>query len=550
MSLFGKFLGVGGATSASRVLGFVREAMIAAALGAGPVADAFYAALRFPNLFRRLFAEGAFNSAFVPIFAKEVEANGEESAAQFAGEVFSVLALVLAVLTAIALAFMPFLAATVIAPAFQDTPDKFDLTVLLARIMFPYLAAMSLVAMLSGVLNSFRKYFLAALAPVLLNIVLIGVLLMALNTGWDDRLVGVALAIGVVVAGLLQLGLLVYGLMRLGFRFSPKRPRLTPQVKRLLTLAAPAALTGGIVQINLVIGQIIASQQDGAIALLNYADRIYQLPLGVIGIAIGVVLLPELARALGAGEQKTALTLQNRSLEFGLGLTVPAAVALALTPVPFNSPTAWATNFGQIQTAATEPCSVTARWVSSKMSAAVQSSFRFVRSRRPRARFAMSVAERSAMSNLLHKCSDEVFHARHAGLRNTLGLIVGQFLRLQACTVVGDDRQGGNPQPQKTGHDHFRNGGHANRIRTQHLRHADFGRRLEGRAGEPHVNTFRQRTAGLLRHLFHDAAQLRIVSRTHVEEPFLVLFADQRVLAGPVDVVGNQHRATGRHVLA
>jgi putative peptidoglycan lipid II flippase len=335
MSLFGKFLGVGGATSASRVLGFVREAMIAAALGAGPVADAFYAALRFPNLFRRLFAEGAFNSAFVPIFAKEVEANGKDSAAQFAGEVFSVLALVLALLTAVALAFMPFLAATVIAPAFQDTPEKFDLTVLLARIMFPYLAAMSLVAMLSGVLNSFRKYFLAALAPVLLNIVLIGVLLAALRGGWDDRTIGMALAIGVVAAGLLQLGLLIYGLVRLGFRFTPKKPRLTPQVKRLLKLAAPAALTGGIVQINLVIGQIIASQQDGAIALLNYADRIYQLPLGVIGIAIGVVLLPELARALGAGEQKTALTLQNRSLEFGLGLTVPAAVALALTPAPF-----------------------------------------------------------------------------------------------------------------------------------------------------------------------------------------------------------------------
>lgn len=335
MSLFGKFLGVGGATSASRVLGFVREALIAAALGAGPVADAFYAALRFPNLFRRLFAEGAFNSAFVPIFAKEVEANGEDSAAQFAGEVFSVLALALAVLTALALVFMPFLAATVIAPAFRDTPEKFDLTVLLARVMFPYLAAMSLVAMLSGVLNSFRRYFLAAFAPVLLNVVLIGVLLAAPALGWQDRSVGVALGVGVVVAGVLQLALLVYGVIRTGFRFAPKRPRLTPQVRRLLRLAAPAALTGGIVQINLVIGQIIASQQDGAIAVLNYADRIYQLPLGVIGIAIGVVLLPELARALGAGEQKTALTLQNRSLEFGLGLTVPAAVALALAPAPF-----------------------------------------------------------------------------------------------------------------------------------------------------------------------------------------------------------------------
>ena len=335
MSLLRNFATVGGATATSRILGFVRDIFIAAALGTGPVADAFFVAFRFPNLFRRVFAEGAFNSAFVPIFAKEVEANGEESAAQFAGEVFSVLALVLAALTALALVFMPFLAATVIAPAFQDTPEKFDLTVLLARVMFPYLAAMSLVAMLSGVLNSFRKYFLAALAPVLLNVVLTGALVAALKTGWDDRAIGVALAIGVVVAGALQLGLLVYGLVRLGFRFTPKRPRLTPQVRRLLKLAAPAALTGGIVQINLVIGQIIASQQDGAIAVLNYADRIYQLPLGVIGIAIGVVLLPELARALGAGEQKTALTLQNRSLEFALGLTVPAAVALALTPIPF-----------------------------------------------------------------------------------------------------------------------------------------------------------------------------------------------------------------------
>ena len=135
---------------------------------------------------------------------------------------------------------MPFLAATVIAPAFQDTPEKFDLTVLLARIMFPYLAAMSLVAMLTGILNSFRRYFLAALAPVLLNVVLISVLFVALQRGWDDRSVGVSLAIGVVAAGLLQLGLLIYGIARLGFRFRPKRPRLTPQIRRLLKLAAPA----------------------------------------------------------------------------------------------------------------------------------------------------------------------------------------------------------------------------------------------------------------------------------------------------------------------
>lgn len=332
MGLLRNFASVGAATSASRVLGFVREALIASTLGAGPVADAFYAAFRFPNLFRRLFAEGAFNSAFVPLFAKEVEGNGKQEAANFAGEVFSVLVLILLAITVVALAFMPLLVGTIIAPAFADTPDKFTLTTQLARIMFPYLAAMSLVAMLSGILNSLRRYFLAALAPVLLNVVLIGMLLWAQYSDADARQTGIALAIGVLISGLVQLGVLVYGLHQAKFSFKPKRPRLSPRVKRLLVLAVPAALTGGIVQINLVIGQIIASQQDGAIALLNYADRIYQLPLGIIGIAIGVVLLPELARALKSDDPASANKLQNTSLEFALALTVPAAAALMVIP--------------------------------------------------------------------------------------------------------------------------------------------------------------------------------------------------------------------------
>ena len=332
MSLFGKFASVGGATSASRVLGFVREALIASVLGAGPVADAFYAAFRFPNLFRRLFAEGAFNAAFVPLFAKELEGEGNEEAAKFAGEVFSVLTLILLVITIMAIAFMPYLVATIIAPAFADTPDKFELTTNLTRIMFPYLMAMSIVAMLSGILNSLRRYFIAAIAPVLLNVVLIAVLVGALYFDVSDPQVGLLLAIGVVISGVLQLALLVFGLRQSGFSFKPRRPSLSPKVKRLLLLAAPAALTGGIIQINLVVGQIIASAQDGAIALLSFADRVYQLPLGIIGIAIGVVLLPELSRALRAGDVSEAKSLQNRSIEFGLSLTVPAAVALAIIP--------------------------------------------------------------------------------------------------------------------------------------------------------------------------------------------------------------------------
>lgn len=319
---------------ASRVLGFIREALIASTLGAGPVADAFYAAFRFPNLFRRLFAEGAFNSAFIPLFAKELEGGGKKSAREFAEQVFSVLLFTLLFLTGLAMVFMPYLVSTIIAPKFASNPDKYSLTVSLARIMFPYLTAMSLVAMFSGILNAFRKYFLAAFAPVLLNIVLICFLVFALFYQNTAAGVGYLLSYGVVVSGLLQLALLFYGVLQQDFRIRFRLPKITPQVKRMLLLAAPAAATGGITQINLLIGQIIASGQDGAISILSYADRIYQLPLGVIGIGIGVVLLPELSRALKADDMKETAHLQNRSLEFGLGLTIPAAIGLAIMPGP------------------------------------------------------------------------------------------------------------------------------------------------------------------------------------------------------------------------
>lgn len=332
MSLVRKFASVGGATMASRVLGFVREALIGAALGAGPVADAFYAAFRFPNLFRRVFAEGAFNTAFIPLFAKEVEGGGMAAARRFGEEVLAVLITVLLVLSALAMVFMPALVGTIIAPKFADTPDKFDLTVLMTRIMFPYLFCMSLVAMLSGVLNSFRRYFLAALVPVLLNVILIAVLLSGLIGGLSQYETGLAMAWGVFVSGFAQLGLIWYGVRREGFGLSLTVPKMTPSVKRLLILMGPAVLTGGVTQINLLVGQIIASAQDGAIALLNYADRINQLPLGVIGIAIGVVLLPELSRALKAEDEEEVAHLQNRSLEFALGLTVPAAVGFMIIP--------------------------------------------------------------------------------------------------------------------------------------------------------------------------------------------------------------------------
>ncbi|MBO6727213.1 MAG: murein biosynthesis integral membrane protein MurJ [Rhizobiaceae bacterium] len=334
MSLIAKFASVGSATMASRVLGFVREALVAAALGAGPVTDAFYAAFRFPNLFRRLFAEGAFNSAFIPLFAKELEGGGREAARRFGEDILAVLLTVLIALSALAMLFMPYLVATIIAPGFADTPDKFDLTVLLTRIMFPYLLCMSLVAMLSAILNSMRRYFLAALLPVLLNVILVGVLLAAIYGDFDAYATGIWLAWGVMASGVAQLGLLIWAVARTGFHMRLRMPKMTPAVRRLLVLMAPALITGGVTQINLLVGQIIASAQDKAISLLNFADRINQLPLGVIGIAVGVVLLPELSRALKAGDDAEAAHLQNRSLEFALALTLPAAVGFMVMPGP------------------------------------------------------------------------------------------------------------------------------------------------------------------------------------------------------------------------
>ncbi|MEL6503062.1 MAG: murein biosynthesis integral membrane protein MurJ [Pseudomonadota bacterium] len=330
--LIGKFATVGGATMASRVMGFGREAMMAAALGTGPVADVFYTCFRFPNLFRRLFAEGAFNIAFIPLFAKELEQGGEEAARLFARQVFAVLFTWLALFTALALLTMPFLVATVVAPGFVDSPQKFDLSVTMTRIMFPYLMCMSLVAMCSGILNSLRKYFLAAIVPVLLNVILVSVLGAAILLDWSDRFTGLALAWGVLASGIAQLAFLIWGVRREGMGFRLATPRMTPAIKRLLVLMGPGLLTGGVLQINLLIGTIIATAQDGANALLNYADRLNQLPLGVIGIAVGVVLLPELSRALKAGDKEGAEGLQNRSLEFSLALTLPAAVGFCVIP--------------------------------------------------------------------------------------------------------------------------------------------------------------------------------------------------------------------------
>jgi len=336
MSLVKKFATVASGTMASRLFGFVREMLMATAVGTGPVADAFNAAFRFPNSFRRLFAEGAFNSAFVPLFAKELE-GGEEQARRFAQEVFSVLFTVLLALTILMELAMPALVRWVIAPGFSSDPGKFSLTVRLSVIMFPYLGCMSFAAMMAGMLNALRRYFAAAIAPIFLNIILIGALFWGYKTGQDNLHIGLALSWGVMAAGFIQLLVVWIAVRRAGIKIGFCFPHFGKNVRRLLFLALPAAITGGITQINLLINTAIASGAAGAVSALVYADRLYQLPLGVIGIAVATVLLPELSRALRGARPQEAQHLQSRSVEFTLLLSLPAAAAFLVMSAPIVS---------------------------------------------------------------------------------------------------------------------------------------------------------------------------------------------------------------------
>ncbi|HLS70000.1 MAG TPA: murein biosynthesis integral membrane protein MurJ [Kiloniellales bacterium] len=328
------FATVGSLTAVSRLLGFLRDILIAAALGTGPVADAFFVAFRFPNLFRRLFAEGAFNAAFVPLFAARLEQDGKAAAKLFAEEALAVLAAGLLIFTALCLIAMPWLM-QIMAPGFLDDPEQFALAVELTRITFPYLLAMALVALFSGVLNALYRYAVAAAAPILLNLFFIGAITLILPHFRDQP--GQVLAWTVAAAGLGQLLLLLWAARRAGMDLRMPRPRLTPGVRRLLRLMAPGILSAGAMQLNLLVGTMIATLQAGAVSYLYYADRLYQLPLGIIGIGIGIVLLPELARKLRGGLEEAAHASLNRALEFSLLLTLPATAALLLVPYPIIS---------------------------------------------------------------------------------------------------------------------------------------------------------------------------------------------------------------------
>lgn len=456
---------VSGFTLMSRILGFLRDILIARFVGTGPVADAFVAAFRFPNMFRRVFGEGAYNAAFVPLFGRKLEEDGKEAAVGFARNTFSTLLWVLGLLMLIAIPCMHWLMLVMVPgflakfegelkdpgtealvyevvvdtkgatdlyfavaseddeaiekwterlrlqeavflegreqkevslqigdlkkpegvspvegaegvlqltsglaklplpddhqyhelrlqvavqpgeelppgtiEAYRNHPDNFELTVALSRIMFCYLFFMALVAHLSGILNTFKRFAVPAAAPIILNVVMLA----ALGTIWfmqfeGDLQVGRTLAWGVALAGLLQCVVVWIACARAQAAMTPSLPIWNPELKRLLLLMGPGVLAAGIQQVNLIVGSIIASFQQGAISFLYYSDRVYQLPLGMIGIALGVVLLPEVTRFLRSGQEDRAAGSILKGLELGMLLTIPAAVAMLVIHQPIIS---------------------------------------------------------------------------------------------------------------------------------------------------------------------------------------------------------------------
>ncbi len=317
---------------ASRVLGFLRDMLIASKLGAGPMADAFFVALKLPNLFRRLFGEGAFNAAFVPAFAQALTQRGHAAAQMLAERMAMLLSLWLTLLTVLGMVFMPWLM-QVLAPGFSNDPAKFQLAVELTRITFPYLLLICLTALVSGVLNGLGKFAAAAAAPIFFNLLsMIALFALAPFVATPAH----ALAWGVTLSGIVQLGFVSWACARAGMALNLfHAPKLPPDVRMVLRRMGPGLIGAGVTQLNLAIDVIIASfLPAGAVSYLYYADRVAQLPLGVIGAAVATALLPLLARQIHAGQPLQAHRSINRAIEISLILAVPAAVALAVLALP------------------------------------------------------------------------------------------------------------------------------------------------------------------------------------------------------------------------
>ena len=316
-------------TLASRVLGMVRDILLVARIGAGPVGDAWATAQQFPNLFRRVFAEGAFASAFVPTYARTLESEGAEAARVVAQEAMRVLFAATAALTILAQVFMPWVL-LLIHGGQADDAVHYDLAVFLTRITMPYLTFMALGALLSGVLNSSERFILSAGVPTILNLCLIP----AAFVSTDPVITAKAASIAYFVAGVLQAGALWWGVSRQKVHLSLIGwPRLTPAVRKVMLLALPGTIAASGTQINIIVSQSLASFEVGAKSWLYAADRLYQLPLGLVGVAVGIAILPRLSRAARALDEDSSRATMDEGIGLAMALTLPAAAALMLAPV-------------------------------------------------------------------------------------------------------------------------------------------------------------------------------------------------------------------------
>lgn len=316
-------------TLGSRILGMVRDILLVAKIGAGPIGDAWATAQQFPNLFRRIFAEGAFASAFVPTYARTLEAEGLEAAQAVAEEALRVLFAATAALTILAQVFMPWVL-LLIHGGQADDAVHYNLAVLLTRITMPYLTFMAIAALLSGVLNSAERFILSAGAPTLLNLSLIPAAFVS-PTAEGTALVA---AVAYFIAGLLQAGVLWWGVARQKVKLSLIGwPRLTPAVRKVLKLAIPGTIAASGTQINIIVSQSLASFEVGAKSWLYAADRLYQLPLGLVGVAVGVAILPRLSRAARNEDHGSSQSTMDEGIGLAMALTLPAAAALMVAPV-------------------------------------------------------------------------------------------------------------------------------------------------------------------------------------------------------------------------
>ena len=322
---------IGGLTLVSRVLGFVRDMIAARLLGASHANDAFNLAFLLPNIFRRLFAEGAFSAGFVPLFSRRLASGGVEDAERFSNDILAVFMPALLLVTAVFVIFMPAIL-LVIVPEYQDTAGKFQLAVELTRWTFPYLLFISLVALLAGVLNSLTRFAIAAFAPALLNLSLIVALLVSPD---NDIEIVRNMAVAVLIGGVAQFALCWLAVRRAGVHLSFRRPRLTPAVKELVILILPATAAAGVYQISqLFYAYFSARLGEGALTMLSYADRLNQLPLSIIGTALGVAILPAISQAIARDDEAEAADVQARAFDLSMLLTLPATLALAVAAFP------------------------------------------------------------------------------------------------------------------------------------------------------------------------------------------------------------------------